>query len=72
MAETLYEKALDRVALRYAQTIRANRVEITATELAAIVENNWTKIVAEALAIHNRTIIEQGQGSQKGALKPAA
>lgn len=51
MKETPYEKALDQVALRYAQTIRAKRIAITQTELAAIVENNWPKIVAEALAI---------------------
>ncbi len=61
MKETLYEKALDQVALRYAQAIRANRIEITSTELAAIVENNWTKIVAEALAIRNQVLKAQSQ-----------
>ena len=59
MKENLYEKALDQVALRYAQTIRANRIKITPAELAAIVENNWPKIVAEALAIHKRALMVQ-------------
>ena len=61
MKEILYEKALDQVASRYAQTIRANRIEITPAELAAIVENNWTIIVAEALAICSQTLRSQSQ-----------
>ncbi|WP_303721869.1 hypothetical protein [Malonomonas rubra] len=56
MKVALYEKALDQVALRYAQTIKAKQIEITPAELAAIVENNWPKIVAEALAIHNKIL----------------
>lgn len=71
MNVTLYEKALDQVALRYAQTIRANRIEITPTELTAIVENNWPKIVAEALSIHNRALTEQFQPTLSH-LPPAA
>lgn len=61
MKKTLYEKALDLVALRYARKIRANRIEITPAELAAIVENNWPIIVAEALTIHNQIL--KGQRS---------
>ena len=68
---TVYQKALDQVALRYAQTIRAKRIEITSEELAAIVENNWLKIVAEALAIHNQ-ILESPSRPSLGALQPAA
>lgn len=63
MKENLYEKALDQVALRYAQTIRANRIEITPTELAAIVENNWVKIVAEAISIQNKARMKQFQST---------
>jgi len=67
----LYEKALDQVALRYAQTIRANRIKITSTELAAIVENNWPKIVAEALSIHNQELMVPSQPTLD-RLRPAA
>lgn len=55
----LYEHALDRVALRYAQLIRAAEVEITPSELAAIVENNWPKIVAEAMAIYRQIVTDE-------------
>lgn len=61
MKEALYENALDQVALRYAQTILANRIDITPAELASIVENNWPKIVAEALAIRNQVLMAQSQ-----------
>ncbi len=71
METTLYEKALDQVALRYAQTIRAKRLEITPAELAAIVENNWAKIVAEALVIYDRYLKAQHQPCIN-ALKSAA
>jgi len=71
MNMTLYEKALDQVALRYAQKIRANRIEITSTELVAIVENNWLKIVAEALSIHNQALWEKSLPTVNH-LQPAA
>lgn len=71
MTVTLYEKALDQVALRYAQAIRANRIEITPTELAAIVEHNWPKIVAEAISIYNQAPTEHSQRTCNN-LQPAA
>ena len=71
MNVTLYEKALDQVALRYAQTLRSHGIAITPTELAAVVEMNWPKIVAEAMTIHDRVLGEQFQPASL-SLKPAA
>lgn len=61
MKIALYEDALDQVALRYARRLKANQIDITAAELAAFVEKNWPKIVAEALSIYKRTLNSQRQ-----------
>jgi hypothetical protein len=71
MTMSLYEKALDQVALRYARTIKANHIRMTSAELAALVEKNWPKIVAEALAIHDKILKTQAQ-AESNSLQPAA
>ena len=70
----LYERALDQVALRYAQLIRAAEVEISPSELAAVVENNWPKIVAEAMAIYKRVAAADVDEAEQALdrLQPAA
>lgn len=70
----LYERALDQVALRYAQLIRASEVEITSSELAAVVEKNWPKIVAEAMAIYKQVVAADVDKAEQtmDRLQPAA
>jgi len=71
MKVALYEDALDQVALRYARRLKTNQVAITAAELAALVEKNWPKIVAEALSIYHRTLKNRVQPGVD-LFKPAA
>jgi hypothetical protein len=56
MKNSLYQHALDQVAIRYARHIRASQSDISAVELAALVEKNWPKIVAEALSVYRQAL----------------
>ncbi|SHJ03977.1 hypothetical protein SAMN02745165_01373 [Malonomonas rubra DSM 5091] len=71
MKVALYEHALDQVAIRYAERLKANQVSMSAGELAELVEKNWPKIVAEALTIYHRILAADSE-QLPAHLQPAA